>query len=268
MSPVVALTARSPHFVHSRAALRSRNVSRPIHSSRQTPAPRQALAPAAGLDGAGVEDDLADLVDEPIFEDASSPSTGLSTQQVSSVLSMLCEETDIMQIELKMGDFELYAQRSIKGSSGGASPASFSGSSGAGAALSPPPAGQSFQENMGQPQAPPPNPTQSVMTVDEDVDESMIFIESPKVGVFRRGRYAKGKRVGKGNVCEPGDEVKKGQTLAYVEQLGTFVPVESPQAGQIATFSCDEGESVEYKQSVIELAPFFGGHIIGESKWN
>ena len=44
--------------------------------------------------------------------------------------------------------------------------------------------------------------------------------------------------------------------------------LQSPQAGQIATFSCDEGESVEYKQSVIELAPFFGGHIIGESKWN
>jgi hypothetical protein len=46
-----------------------------------------------------------------------------------------------------------------------------------------------------------------------------------QVGVFRRGRYAAGKKVGKGNVANTGDQVKKGQTLGYVEQLGTFVEV-------------------------------------------
>jgi biotin carboxyl carrier protein len=46
-----------------------------------------------------------------------------------------------------------------------------------------------------------------------------------QVGVFRRGRYAAGKKVGKGNVANVGDQVKKGQTLGYVEQLGTFVEV-------------------------------------------
>jgi hypothetical protein len=43
--------------------------------------------------------------------------------------------------------------------------------------------------------------------------------------VFRRGRYAGGKKVGKGNLANVGDTVKKGQTLGYVEQLGTFVDV-------------------------------------------
>jgi biotin carboxyl carrier protein len=46
-----------------------------------------------------------------------------------------------------------------------------------------------------------------------------------QVGVFRRGKYAGGKKVGKGNVANEGDSVKKGQTLGYVEQLGTFVDV-------------------------------------------
>lgn len=46
-----------------------------------------------------------------------------------------------------------------------------------------------------------------------------------QVGVFRRGKYAGGKKVGKGNVANVGDTVKKGQTLGYVEQLGTFVEV-------------------------------------------
>jgi biotin carboxyl carrier protein len=54
--------------------------------------------------------------------------------------------------------------------------------------------------------------------------------------------------------------------VAYVEQLGTFVEVKSPQAGEVAKFRVDEGEAVEYGQIVLELAPFFGGHIIGDSK--
>lgn len=83
---------------------------------------------------------------------------------------------------MQMGDFELYAQRSIKGASGGSSAASSSAASPVNTSYSSPSAGTlSPSQNMGQPQAPPPNPTQSVMTVDEEVDESMIFIESPKV---------------------------------------------------------------------------------------
>lgn len=49
---------------------------------------------------------------------------------------------------------------------------------------------------------------------------------APQVGVFRRGKYAGGKKVGKGNIADVGTTVKKGQTLGFVEQLGTFVPVE------------------------------------------
>ena len=93
-----------------------------------------------------------------------------------------------------------------------------------------------------------------------------------QVGILRRGRYARGKRIGKGpvaeEVCTPaillsnifrnclkadiynsnkraevmveaakqgrgargymlqGSRVKKGQPLAFIEQLGTYVPVE------------------------------------------
>lgn len=61
--------------------------------------------------------------------------------------------------------------------------------------------------------------------------------------------------------------MKKGQVLAYVEQLGTHWPVESPQAGELISFLVEEGDAVEYQQSVAEIAPFFGGHIIGDSKY-
>ena len=42
--------------------------------------------------------------------------------------------------------------------------------------------------------------------------------------------------------------------------------MQAPQAGEVIGFIADEGTSVEYKQPIIELAPYFGGHIIGDSK--
>ncbi len=97
---------------------------------------------------------------------------------------------------------------------------------------------------------------------DSDTDESVMTVAAPKVGVLRRGRYLKGKQVGKGAMVEPGTVVKKGQVIAYVEQLGTHWPVECPQAGEIAAFLVDEGDAVEYLQPVVELYPSFGlvGH--------
>ncbi len=35
--------------------------------------------------------------------------------------------------------------------------------------------------------------------------------------------------------------------------------MQSPQAGEIASFIADEGQPVEYGEDVVELAPFFGG---------
>ena len=46
---------------------------------------------------------------------------------------------------------------------------------------------------------------------DDDAGVSTLLLGSPKVGLLRRGRYVKGKRVGKGNAVEEGAEVKKGQ---------------------------------------------------------
>jgi len=66
---------------------------------------------------------------------------------------------------------------------------------------------------------------------------------------------------------QQGDILKKGQAVAYVEQLGTFVEIKAPQAGEVARFRVSEGDAVEFGQIVVELAPFFGGHIIGDSKY-
>ena len=103
-------------------------------------------------------------------------------------------------------------------------------------------------------------------SMDETVDESLIYVQSPKVGIFRRGKFAGGKRVGKEPAIKEGDQVKKGQALGFIEQLGSHFPVEAPQAGEVVKFLLEDGAAVSYQETCIEFSPFFGGHIIGDAK--
>ncbi|KAK9810943.1 hypothetical protein WJX73_010654 [Symbiochloris irregularis] len=197
------------------------------------------------------------------FEDSGPP--GLSTQQVQSLLSIICNETELAEVELKIGNFDLKMRRSAGAeamtSANSQMPAypQFVGSP----FMSTASMDQGdFNLQPAQETAPP----AGASTDEEDEDESTVYIESHKVGIMRRGRYVKGKKVGKGPIADVGTKVKKGQVVAFVEQLGTFVPIEAQQPGEIVSFVCEEGSSVEYKQQLIELAPFFGGHIIGDKK--
>jgi biotin carboxyl carrier protein len=180
---------------------------------------------------------------------------GLTPLQVEQLLAVLCEETDIAEVELKMGSFKMKVRRSLKAGASAAGPAPAAAA----------PAAAPAPEAAPAPAAAP-SLDLSLASVDEG-DESVLLVAAPKVGVLRRGKFFKGKQVGKGPCVEAGDAVKKGQALCYVEQLGTFWPVEAPQAGEVADFVLEEGAAVEYGQGVLEIAPFFGGHIIGDSKY-
>jgi biotin carboxyl carrier protein len=60
------------------------------------------------------------------------------------------------------------------------------------------------------------------------------------------------------NQNKQGDTVRANQTVAYVEQLGTYVEIKTPTGGEVARFKAADGEPVEYGQVVLELAPTFG----------
>lgn len=192
------------------------------------------------------------MKEEDEFEDDS----GLTPQQVEAFLSVLCDETDIAEVQLKMGGFKMKVRRSI---SAAAAPAF--------APVSPAPIPISASPASEYASAASAASATFTESDDESENESHVPVTANKVGIFRRGRYVKGKQVGKGPVVEEGASVKKGQTLAFIEQMGTYWPLESPQAGEIARFVLDDGEPVEYGQTILELAPFFGGHIIGDSKY-
>lgn len=176
---------------------------------------------------------------------------GLEAEQVESLLETLCEGTDLAQLELVLPGFKLRVRRSLAGSAAAAPAIALVSPVVPVAAAAPAPA------------APAPAAPAPAASSDEE-DESHLPVLATRVGLFRRGRYVKGKRVGKGPMVNPGDSVKKGQVVAFVEQLGTYWPIEAPQSGEIAAFLVEEGEPVEYHQAALELAPFFGDHIIGD----
>ena len=51
-----------------------------------------------------------------------------------------------------------------------------------------------------------------------------------------------------------------------VNKLRLYRHDQVKQAGEIANFLVDEGQSVEYKQPLADMYPYFGGHIIGDKK--
>lgn len=182
------------------------------------------------------------------------PDVAPSTQEVQQLLNTIVTDTEIAEMELQVGTFKLRVRRSIDSPEAPApAPVVYAAAAPAAAPAAAAAAAAAPYISMEDPQY-------------ESLDEAKVYVTVPKVGVFRRGRYAGGKKVGKGNLANVGDTVKKGQTLGYVEQLGTFVDVKAPQAGEITAYKAEDGDAVEYKEVVVELAPFFSGHIIGEAK--
>lgn len=237
-----AAAACKPHPQH---AVRQLGWLRPVRQQHIT-----QIARAASVEA----DTSSSAPAEPEFDDDSTDFVP-STLQVQGLLNTLCTETEIKEMHLEIGSFQLKVRRSLKGTEA----QQLEAAAAAAAAAAP----ASSAASMSAP-ATSPSPVESI---EEPMDEGLVYVTAPKVGIFRRGRYAGGKRVGKGNIVNKGDSVKRGQALGFVEQLGTYVACEAPQAGEIANFLVEDGAPVEYTQTIIELAPFFGGHIIGDKKY-
>merc|ERR1719161_3396457 len=169
----------------------------------------------------------------------------VSAASVQDFLQKLCDDTDIEEVEIESEGLHLYVRREAQA-----------------AAAPPAPAAPKASGNVGGQLV-----NAALLHDDEDAeDESVVAVTSPMVGILRRKKYARGKPVGKGNAVEVGDGIKADGIICMIEQLGTLHPVKSPQAGEVARFLVEDGAPVMYGQTIVELSPFFGGHIIGDSK--
>jgi biotin carboxyl carrier protein len=191
-----------------------------------------------------------------------------STFEVQSLLEDICEETIIAELKLKIGAFELHVKRDVGK---------------ARAAANPPPATPVTTEPVVAPVVavvPVPTPAAAVTTnglasanlsasvsraaslfglLEAAAEKGLSFVTSPKVGLFRRSRNAKGK-VGK-PLVEVGSKIKEGQVVGYLEQLGTKQPVEALVAGEVVQVLWEDGESVGYGDPLISIRPYFGAGL-------
>ncbi|BBN19603.1 acetyl-CoA carboxylase biotin carboxyl carrier protein [Marchantia polymorpha subsp. ruderalis] len=210
-------------------------------------------------------DALVDVEDEQSApEEEISPLTPTSFE-VQSLLMELCDETSIAELQLKVGAFKLSVKRDVgKIKSTTATPQ----------ATPPPVPSRPMVDSLpAAPPAPASAPKTSTSTsmlssvskplssvfalLESAADEGLLFVKSPKVGYFRKGRVVKGKSGPP--LCEEGQSIKEGHVVCYLEQLGTQQPVESDISGEVVKVLWDDGEPVGYGDPLIAIRPSFPG---------
>jgi hypothetical protein len=122
---------------------------------------------------------------------------------VKALLDTLVSDTDIAELRLKAGSFQLNVRRSVDGADGPEAAAAAFAAAPVAAPSAPSGIVMAPMPSMSPALALAPMPYQSVDDVgpEESMDEGLLYCVASKVGTFRRGRYAAGKKVGKGNVA-------------------------------------------------------------------
>ncbi|KAI4306897.1 hypothetical protein L6164_030137 [Bauhinia variegata] len=177
----------------------------------------------------------------------------------------VCDETEIAELKLKVGEFEMHLKRNI-----GATTAPLSNIS---PTVPPPIPTKPMVESA--PATPPPSPPKSSSEkpspfINVPVEKSSklsaleaagakgyVLVSSPTVGSFQSGRLVKGKRYPP--ICKEGGVIKEGQVIGYLDQFGTEIPVKSDVAGEVLKILFQDGEAVGYGDPLLAVLPSFHG---------
>ena len=87
-------------------------------------------------------------------------------------------------------------------------------------------------------------------TAPEESSESLYIIKSPLVGTF----YASPSPYAESFV-KPGDAVRVGQVLCIIEAMKLMNEIESETSGEIVRIYVENGQPVEYGQSLFAIKP-------------
>ncbi|XVE52428.1 hypothetical protein DITRI_Ditri02bG0121500 [Diplodiscus trichospermus] len=177
----------------------------------------------------------------------------------------VCDETEVAELKMKIGDFEMHLKRKV-----GATKAPLSNIS---PTTAPPIPTKPMNETAAATPTPsPPKPSPGSPTPFKNVafgkssklaaleasgSSNYVLVSSPIVGTFRRGRTVKGKK--QPPICKEGDLIKEGQVIGFLDQFGTELPVKSDVAGEVLKLLFDGGDAVGYGDPLIAVLPSFHG---------
>ncbi|KAK7276439.1 hypothetical protein RIF29_17578 [Crotalaria pallida] len=175
----------------------------------------------------------------------------------------VCDETQIAELKVKVGEFEMHLKRNI-----GATKVPLSNISPttpppvptkpmveSTSAISPPSPPKSSAEKTKPFLNVPKDKSQKLASLEASGTNNYVLVPSPTVGLFRSGRTIKGKK--QPSVCREGDLIKEGQVIGYLDQFGTSLPVKSDVAGEVLKLLFQDGDAVGYGDPLIAVLPSF-----------
>ncbi|KAL3631818.1 hypothetical protein CASFOL_024802 [Castilleja foliolosa] len=176
--------------------------------------------------------------------------------EVESLLTMLCDTTSIAEFELKLEGFQLYVSRDLSEQVAPPEPPTPAPVTAHSVIETPASNGPASSSSLAlSKQTPPSGAVQGLLH--NAADEGLAILQSPRVGFFRRSRTIKGKKAPPS--CKEKDNVREGQVLCYIEQLGGQIPIESDIAGEVVKILRKDGDPVGYGDALIAILPSFPG---------
>jgi acetyl-CoA carboxylase biotin carboxyl carrier protein len=152
----------------------------------------------------------------------------IDTTLVRSLADIL-NDTDLTEIEVERGELRIRVAREITM----AAPVQY--------AAAPAPVAHAPAAPAAAPAAMPSDPATIVARSGEEVKSPMVgtaYLQaSPEAPPF----------------CQPGDKVKKGQTLLIVEAMKTMNPIQSPRDGVVKEVMVGDAQPVEFGEPLVLL---------------
>ena len=166
--------------------------------------------------------------------DPKTPATKLKNDEIDTALvrglADILNDTDLTEIEVERGDLKIRVAREITM----AAPLQY-------APAPAPAAGAQAPAPAAAPAAMPSDPATIVARSGEEVKSPMVgtaYLQaSPEAPPF----------------CQPGDKVKKGQTLLIVEAMKTMNPIQSPRDGVVREVLVGDAQPVEFGEPLVVL---------------
>jgi acetyl-CoA carboxylase biotin carboxyl carrier protein len=147
-------------------------------------------------------------------------------------LAEILNETDLTEVEVERGELRIRVAREITVN---AAPVQYAAAPAPVAAPAPAPAAAAAPVSM------PSDPATIVARAGEEVKSPMVgtaYLQaSPEAPAF----------------IQPGDKVKKGQTLLIVEAMKTMNPIQAPRDGVVADILVGDAQPVEFGEALVLL---------------
>ncbi|KAH7676702.1 Biotin/lipoyl attachment domain-containing protein [Dioscorea alata] len=182
-----------------------------------------------------------------------------------SLILGVCDETNVAELKIKVGDFEMHLRRDI-----GGPPAPPSALPVVSPTTVPPVPSKPMTESApaAAPAAPQkassspftnasPAKASKLAALEASGSNTFVVVSSPTVGSFRKGRTLKGKK--QPPSCKQGDIIKEGQVIGFLDQFGSELPIKSDVAGEVLKVLFEDGEAVGYGDPLIAVLPSFHG---------